>query len=93
MRMHNMREQLIRALLAHAQGDIQKHVANVEVYLTNPAGIGEHSDITEAIETELNIIAKYQDQVDVINKYFKKKSEPPTGEVYPSYKSQEYRPE
>ena len=93
MTMHNMREQLIRALLAHAQGDIQKHVANVEVYLTNPAGIGEHSDITEAIETELNIIAKYQDQVDVINKYFKKKSEPPTGEVYPSYKSQEYRPE
>ena len=56
-----MREQLIKALLAHAQGDIQKHVANVEVYLTNPAGIGEHSDITEAIENELNIIAKYQD--------------------------------
>ena len=67
-----MRTQLIRALLAHANGDIQKHVANVEVYLTNPAGIGEHSDITEAIETELNIIAKYQDQIDVINKYFKK---------------------
>ena len=40
-----MREQLIKALLAHAQGDIQKHVANVEVYLTNPAGIGEHSNI------------------------------------------------
>ena len=36
-----MRDQLIKALLAHAQGDIQKHVANVEVYLTNPAGIGE----------------------------------------------------
>jgi len=68
-----MRDQLIKALLAHAQGDIQKHVANVEVYLTNPVGIGEHSDITEAIENELNIIAKYQDQVDVINKYFKHK--------------------
>ena len=67
-----MRDQLVNALLAHAKGDIAKHVANVEVYLTNPAGIGEHSDITEAIETELNIIAKYQDQIDVINKYFKK---------------------
>ena len=67
-----MREQLIKALLAHAQGDIQKHVANVEVYLTNPAGIGEHSDIIEAIENELNIIAKYQDQIEVIQKYFKK---------------------
>ena len=67
-----MRDQLIKALLAHAQGDIQKHVANVEVYLTNPAGIGEHSNIVEAIEEELNINAKYQDQIDVINKYFKK---------------------
>ena len=66
-----MREQLIKALLAHAQGDIQKHLANVEVYLSNPAGIGEHSDITEAIETELNIIDKYKDQIDVINKYLK----------------------
>ena len=69
-----MREQMLRALLAHAQGDIQKHVVNVEVYLENPAGIGEHYDITEAIETELNIIAKYQDQIDVINKYFKNKT-------------------
>ena len=67
-----MREQLIKALLAHAQRDIQKHVANVEVYLTNPAGIGEHSNIVEAIEQELDMIAKYQDQIDIIHKYFKK---------------------
>ena len=67
-----MRDQLIKALLAHAQCDIQKHVANVEVYLTNPAGIGEHSNIVEAIEQELDMIAKYQDQIDIIQKYFKK---------------------
>ena len=67
-----MRDQLIKALLAHAQGDIQKHVANEEVYLTNPAGIGEHSNIVEAIEQELDMIAKYQDQIDIIQKYFKK---------------------
>ena len=66
-----MREQLIKALLAHAQGDIQKHLANVEVYLQNPAGIGEHSDIVGAIEEELNMIAKYQDQIEVIQKYLK----------------------
>ena len=47
---------MISALLAHAQGDIQKHKMNVEVYLTNPTGIGEHSDIMEAIEEELNMI-------------------------------------
>mgnify|MGYP003133958171 CR=1 FL=1 len=74
-----MRDQLLKALLAHAQGDIQKHVANVEVYLTNPAGIGEHSNIVEAIEQELNEIAKYQDQIDVIQKYFMKKSDKSNG--------------
>ncbi len=64
---------MIKALLAHAQGDIQKHLANVEIYLTNPVGIGEHSNIMEAIEEELNMIAKYQDQIDVIQKYLIKK--------------------
>ena len=66
-----MRDQMIKALLAHAQGDIAKHRANVEIYLTNPVGIGEHSNVMEAIEEELNMIAKYQDQIDVIQKYFK----------------------
>jgi len=68
-----MRDQMIKALLAHAQGDIEKHKANVEIYLTNPAGIGEHSDIMDAVENELNMIAKYQDQIDVIQRYFKTK--------------------
>ncbi len=66
-----MREQIIKALLTHAQGDIAKHKANVEIYLTNPAGIGDHSNVLEAIEQELNMIAKYQDQIDVIKQYFK----------------------
>ena len=67
-----MRDQMLKALLAHAQGDIEKHKANVEIYLSNPAGIGEHSDIMDAVENELNMIAKYQDQIDVIQRYFKR---------------------
>ena len=51
--MVHMREQLLRALLAHAQGDIAKHKANIEVYLE-----------------ELNMNAKYEDQVEVIKKHF-----------------------
>ena len=65
----HMREQLVRAVLAHAQGEIAKHRANVEVYLEHPAGIGEHSDITEAIQVELDKIARYDDQVEVVNHY------------------------
>ena len=69
-----MREKLLTAVLAHASGEIAKHKANVEVYLEHPAGIGEHSDITEAIQVELDKIARYDDQVEVINKYFKNPS-------------------
>ena len=65
-----MRNQMVSALLAHAQGDIQKHKMNVEVYLANPVGIGEHSNVMEAIEEELNMIAKYEDQITVIKKHF-----------------------
>ena len=59
---------------AHAQGEIEKHKVNVNVYLENPAGIGEHSDITEAIQVELDKIARYHDQVEVVNKYFRSSS-------------------
>ena len=70
-KMLRMRPQLISALLAHANGEIAKHKANVEIYLEHPVGIGEHSDITEAIGLELDKISRYHDQVEVLNKYFK----------------------
>jgi len=68
--MKTMREKLIKAFVSHAQGHIDKHVANVEVYLANPAGIGEHSDIMEAIEIEMKQIAEYDDQLEMMKKYF-----------------------
>ena len=65
-----MREQLLKAFVSHAQGHIEKHVANVEVYLHNPAGIGEHSDIIEAMEHEVKQIAEYDDMLEMAKKYF-----------------------
>ena len=67
----HMRDQLLKAVLAHANGEIEKQKVNVNVYLENPAGIGEHSDITEAIQVELNKIAVYHDQIQVVKEYFK----------------------
>ncbi len=55
--------------MAHANGEIQKHLANVEIYLNNPAGIGEHSDVIGAIQEELDNMAKWEDQISVIHKY------------------------
>ena len=65
-----MRNLLIKAFRSHAEGHIEKHIANVEVYLNNPAGIGEHSDIIEAMEIEIEQISKYNDQLEVLEKFF-----------------------
>jgi hypothetical protein len=61
---------LISALRKHAEGHIAKHKANVQVYLKNPAGIGEHSDIVESMEKEILEMAKYQDVIDMIDQHF-----------------------
>tara|TARA_Y100000389_G_scaffold204701_1_gene259020 strand:- start:8958 stop:9173 length:216 start_codon:yes stop_codon:yes gene_type:complete len=70
MKKEQMRELLLTAARKHAEGHIDKRIANIEVYLANPVGIGEHSDIIEAIEIELKAMAEYDDQLEMIQKYF-----------------------
>ena len=67
-----MRELLIGAARTYYVGLINKHIANVEVLLTNPTGIGEHQDIQAAIEEELGKIADYNDKLEMLIKYFTK---------------------
>jgi len=66
-----MRKEMIEATRQHAIAHIQKHKMNVEIYLTNPVGIGEHSDIMDAIEKELTVMAEYQDHLEILDLYFK----------------------
>ena len=66
----SMRNTILSAVYKHAEGHIAKHRANIEVYLHQPVGIGEHSNIVEAIELELKEIAEYQDQIEILNNYF-----------------------
>ena len=64
------RAEMIKALKSHAQGHIDKHKMNVDVYLNNSVGIGEHPDVLEAIEKEIAVIAQYMDELEVLNRYF-----------------------
>ena len=66
----NLRELTITSLLEQAQGEISKAKANVEIYLHNPVGIGEHPDVLGSIQDQLDVIAKAEERIDVINKHF-----------------------
>ena len=68
-----MREEMIEALRKHAEGHIEKHKLNVEVILQKPVGIGEHGDVLTEAEKELKVIAEYDDQLQMLDKYFTKK--------------------
>lgn len=69
--MEEMRKMMLDAVREHALAHINKHRINVEVYLRNPAGIGEHSDVMDAIEKEIEEMAKYNDHLEILDKYFK----------------------
>jgi|TARA_A100001388_G_scaffold179057_1_gene134088 hypothetical protein len=65
-----MRSQIVEAVRKHAEGHIEKHKTNVEVLMQKPVGIGEHGDILTEIEKELKVIAEYDDQLQMLDKYF-----------------------
>ena len=64
-----MKERLINAQQSHLMGHINKHLANIEVLLNNPVGIGEHPDVMESLEKEIEQIAHYDDLLNALQKY------------------------
>jgi len=61
---------LIEGLIQYYKGIIAKHKANISIYMTKSIGIGEHSDIVETIDKELDSMATAQDKLDVLQKQF-----------------------
>jgi|TARA_B100000073_G_scaffold344093_1_gene350194 hypothetical protein len=65
-----MRQEILKALKTDALGNIEKARLNIEIYLKNPVGIGEHPDVLAAIQDQLDIIAHEEERIDVIKKHF-----------------------
>ncbi len=63
---------LLSALKSYYVGNINKHIANVEIYLRTSVGIGEHSDIQGSIDKELKEIDKYDARLSMILKYLER---------------------
>ena len=65
-----MSSQLVKAARMHAEGELERAKANIMVYMTQSVGIGEHSDIVEAIQTELDKMASATDRIEMLDKHF-----------------------
>ena len=65
-----LKEVMINAAKKHAEAEIDLHKANIEVYMQQVVGIGEHSDVIETIQKELDKMAMAHDRLEMLNKYF-----------------------
>tara|TARA_R100000687_G_C6451409_1_gene165488 strand:- start:2118 stop:2345 length:228 start_codon:yes stop_codon:yes gene_type:complete len=64
-----MKKQMIQALSNHAIANIHLHKTNIDIYFANPVGIGEHSDIMEAVQDELDKIALHEDRLAILRNW------------------------
>ena len=71
---YQMREQLIKAARMHAEGEFERAKTNIMVYMNHSVGIGEHSDIVEAIQLELDKMASANDRIEMLDKFFAAKT-------------------
>ena len=68
----NLRTELLNASKTHFEAHIEKHRVNVENLLQNSVGIGEHADVMDSIEKEMNEMAHYHDLLEIVDTYFPK---------------------
>ena len=60
------RETLLKALQSQYQGQMDIAMANIQVYQNNPAGIGEHPDVAEALDTQVEKYATAKEKYDAV---------------------------
>ena len=68
--MMSLDKQLRDALRLKYQGDIATAKANINVYMKQSVGIGEHSDIIGAIDEQLNLLTQAEEKLQAVENHF-----------------------
>ena len=61
---------MINALRKKYEAEIAAAQANINVFMKNPAGIGEHPDLVAAVDSEMVKLADAEDKLATLNKYY-----------------------
>ena len=64
---------IVSALKKKLEGDIERSKCNINVYLNQSVGIGEHIDIVETVEKELTKLAEAEDKLETLINNFSTK--------------------
>jgi len=70
-----MREMILQALKTKLLGQMNGNIANIEVMMTNPVGVGDHPTIIDTIDKELTALEHANGKLNVLVKYFERRQE------------------
>ena len=61
-----MKNRILDALKLKYRGEMEFHRMNIDIYLKNPVGIGEHPDVLGAIDTEVEALAAVTEKLQTL---------------------------
>jgi len=62
-----MKQEILDAIKKHAEGNIAKAKANVDIFLSNPVGVATHMDSVDTVVKELKVIADNKEIIETLD--------------------------
>ena len=66
---------MLEALQKKYEAEVAMAEANINVYLKNPAGIGEHPEIVAAVDKQIEKLSTAQEKLDTVIRLLKQSME------------------
>ena len=65
-----MQRQIVAALMRDAESKINLARMNAWILLNNPVGVGDHPNVIETIQGQLDIMSQNKDRLNILMEYF-----------------------
>jgi hypothetical protein len=65
-----MQRQIVDALMRDAESKINLARMNAWILLNNPVGVGDHPNVIETIQGQLDIMSQNKDRLNILMEYF-----------------------
>ena len=62
--------EIVQVLMQDAQAKINLAVMDAGILLNNPVGVGDHPNVMETIQEQLDVISKHKDRLSTLMEYF-----------------------
>lgn len=67
---------ILNAIKTKMIGQMNAHIANIEIMLTNPVGARDRATVIDTIEKEMSTLEHLDGRVSVLKKYFERNEVP-----------------